>query len=130
MNNDTTIVAAFRTQLQVLGKDFVCNTPLPASEASVYFLGEFHGDTVLWNMTLSTLDYLRSLAFGGHAPLQTDLYQRPFIEITACHEGVCQLAASLDLAAIDETVIKKSIIMIRNDRRLTLGKIEFGGNTT
>ena len=40
--------------------------------------------------------------------------------------AVYQLNVGLDLPIIDEPVIKKTIIMIRNYKLLAVGKIEFG----
>ena len=54
----------------------------------------------------------------------------PFIEIIEADEGIYSLNVGLDLKTIDEAVIKKTIIMIRNYKRLRIGRIEFGSMHT
>ena len=118
-------VAAFRIQLEKLGSDYICATRLPDATASVSFLGQFQGQTVLWNMTLATLAHYRLAESNAIPATEQKFFNCPFIEINAGIEGVFQLSVGLDLAVIDEPVIKKSIIMIRNYKRLAVGKIEF-----
>jgi acid phosphatase class B len=118
-------VVAFRSQLERLGCDYICNTRLPDSSASVSFLGRLHGHPVLWNMTLATLAHFRQAqAAAGFAAAQA-LFPCPFIEIEQGVEGVYPIRVGLDLPFIDDPVIKKSIIMIRNYKRLAPGKTEF-----
>ena len=123
-------VAAFRTRLQKSGDDFICSSPLPCTSAFVSFLGPFQGQVVLWNMTLATLKHLRSLAAVATPATDGAILLRSFIEIHQGNDGVLELAVGLDLEIIDEPVIKKTIIMIRNYKRLVIGKIEFGNLAT
>ncbi len=123
-------VEAFRNQLQILGADFVCTTSLPDASVLVAFLGQFQGQTVLWNMTLATLQYFRQNENGHIFVAGAGKYKRPFIEIKDGNKGVFQLQVGLDLETINETVIKKTIIMIRNYKRLAHGRIEFGSTHT
>ena len=106
-------------QLQQLGRDFICRTPLPDSRVQLRFLGPFQGRTVVWDMQLATLAACRQLASNDAA------FPCPFIEIAEGIEGVHPIAVGLDLAVIDEQVIRKTIIMVRNYKRLKIGKIEF-----
>jgi len=123
-------VEAFRTRLEQSGSDFICTSRLPAAVTTVSFLGQFQSQTVLWNMTLATLAHYRQSESAGIAGAGQRLFNCPFIEIDAGVEGVFQLRVGLDLEIIDEPAIKKSIIMIRNYKRLVIGKIEFcSGNT-
>lgn len=127
MSIDSAQVEAFRIQLQKLGSDYVCISPLPCLFASVSFLGPFRQKTVLWHMNLTTLLHLRSSDTNEISSSVAGLFSRPFIEIIEeGNEGVMQLKIGLDLEVIDEPVIKKTIIMIRNYKRLALGRIEFG----
>jgi len=118
-------VEAFRSQLERLGSDYICNTLLPDTSASVSFLGRFQGKTALWNMTLATLAHYRHAQTAADSAPAQALFRCPFIEIKQGAEGVYQITVGLDLAVIDHPVIKKTIIMIRNYKRLALGKIEF-----
>lgn len=123
-------VETFKTQLAILRRDFICNTHLPDVNASVSFLGQFQGQAVLWKMNLATLHHYRLAAVDAKSTTEQRNFNCPFIEINAGFEGVYQIRVGLDLAVIDEPVIKKSIIMIRNYRRLAIGRIEFcGGNS-
>lgn len=130
MNNDLPQVEAFRAQLDKLGSDYICNTSLPDSIASVLFLGNFQGEIVLWNMTVATLAHYRLHESQSIAPAQKSILNCPFIEIIEGTEGVFPLRVGLDLAEIDEPVIKKTIIMIRNYKRLVIGTIQFGVSNT
>lgn len=81
-------------------------------------------------MTLATLAHYRraetdSVSAAAHANFTCQ-----FIEIKEGVEGVYQIRVGLDLAEIDDAVIKKTIIMIRNYKRLVIGKIEFGAAKT
>jgi hypothetical protein len=123
-------VALFNARLQKLGVDFVCTTTLPDTSACVSFLGTFQGKVVMWNMELTALKHQSNAASQQTTVNKSESGSSPFIEITAGREGVFPLNVGLDLAVIDETVIKKTIIMIRNYKRLVLGRIEFGSMHT
>lgn len=123
-------VELLKAQLQKLGADFSCATPLPATSVGVLFLGPFQGRIVVWNMTLSTLEHLNKIAdevteSGGQL-----LSRQSFIEISADKNDVFPLQVAIDVEAIDEAVIKKTIIMIRNYKRLAVGRIDFGSMRT
>ena len=121
-------ITTIRAQLQSKDEDFICHHPLPDTSVSVFFLGFFQGRTVLWDMTLATLEYFRLTAFADIGANETASFLRPFIEINEGIEGVYAVKIGLDLVTIDETVIKKAIIMMRNYKRLTVGKIIFGNS--
>jgi len=128
MNKGLPQVEFLKTQLVSAGNDYICNTALPESSASVLFLGPFQGEIVRWNMTVATLAHYRLAETESTAPQR--LFDRPFIEILHEAEGVFPLRVGLDLAVIDETVIKKTIIMMRNYKRLVIGQIQFGVSHT
>lgn len=130
MNPELQQIDAFKARLQKLGADYVCNISLPASLASVSFLGPFQGQTVLWNMTLATLKQFRAIKSKQLPESKSELFDRPFIEITQEYEGIFALSVGFDLDVIDVPVIRKSIIMMRNYKRLSIGRIEFGSMHT
>lgn len=110
---------ALQRQLEHLQRDFICNTSLPAASVSVQFQGNFLGERVVWDMTLATLASHRdSLAAPASLPC-------PFIQIDAGVNGVYPILVGLDLPCIDEPAIRKTIIMVRNYKRLRIGTIEF-----
>lgn len=105
-------------QLEQSGRDFICTTSLPDTSASVRFVGQFMGNSVVWDMHLTHLSSYRKTPGNPAAPC-------PFIEIKAVSDDVYPVTVVLDLPTIDEPVIKKTIIMLRNYKRLVIGKIEF-----
>lgn len=119
MNAFSPPVQALNLQLLQLGQDFICSSTLPDSRVQLRFLGPFQGLTVVWEMQLATLAACLQLAGNDAA------FPCPFIEIAEGIEGVHPIAVGLDLAAIDEPVIRKTIIMVRNYKRLKIGRIEF-----
>lgn len=126
MSHDFPRVQALKSRQASSDSDYSCRTSLPDVSATVIFLGPFQGHTVVWNMTVATLEYYRAAEVGSQSSAKNNLFDRPFIEILEDVEGVFSLGVGLDIAVIDEPVIKKTIIMIRNYKRLTLGKIQFG----
>jgi hypothetical protein len=114
MIHELTNLESFRIRLDKQGAEFICDTPLPAISASISFLGPISGDTVVWNMILVAIK----------------CGEMPFIEIQQGSNGVYPVRVGLALPAIDEPVIKKTIIMMRNYKRLAIGRIEFGSMHT
>lgn len=95
------------------------------AETAVFeFEGMFEGRRVNWQCQLSTLSYIASQ--GGQPQ------QRQFIEIHPPADNdsapipVLRISIGLDLPQIDQSAIDKTIIMIRNYRRLRIGRHEFG----
>ncbi len=110
---------ALDLQLAQLGQEFICATPLPDSRVQLRFLGPFQGQTVVWDMQLRTLADCRQSA-GENSSIPC-----PFIEIAAGAQGMHPITVALDLPSIDEPVIRKTIIMVRNYKLLKIGRIEF-----
>ena len=123
-------VELLKAQLQMLGTDFICATPLPAISAGVMFLGPFQGKIVVWNMTLSSLGQLKKIADDVTEISSQQLPYQSFIEIATGNDDVFPLQVVLDVAVIDVATIKKSIIMIRNYKRLAIGRMAFGSKHT
>jgi len=80
--------------------------------AQVRFTGPFEGRTVIWNCTLATL-----AAAGG---------QRNFIEVGEDTPTGRALRIGLAIPAIDTAAIRKTLIMVRQYKRLRPGLHEFG----
>ncbi len=110
---DQHAIEAFSQTLAATGTSFICETPLPGAHARVRFIGDFEGQATLWDMEL--------LALGDGATRQ-----RAFIEIGEAGERGRRLRVGLGVASIDEPVILKSLIMIRNYKSLRLGRHEWG----
>lgn len=112
MPDDHTI-ATFSKALAASGKSFICETPLPSMQAQVRFIGNFKGQATLWDMELQAL---------GDCATQ----QPSFMDIGETGERGRRIKVGLGVAHIDEAVILKSIIMIRNYKKLRPGRHEWG----
>ena len=123
-------VELFKTMLQGSTDDFICATLLPATSATILFLGTFQGNVIVWNMTLFTRQYLTKTENKEAAIRKPEISSQSFIEIAAGKEGVFPLIVGLDVAVIDSAVINKVIIMMRNYKRLAIGRIDFGNMHT
>ena len=98
------------------GSDYLCATALPNDTVQVRFIGQFQQRAVVWDATICTL---------SHCYPDTPSAM-PFMEITVGDEGLCQIKVGLNLPHIDEPTIKKTIIMVRNYKRLKPGRHEWG----
>lgn len=96
----------------------------PTASAVFNFSGRFAGREVLWHCQLVTL---ASIARQSQCR-----QQRQFIEILSnpgaelAESAELQIRIGLNVAAIDAAVIEKTIIMIRNYKRLQIGRYEYG----
>ena len=99
-------------------RQYLAETELPAVQANIIFEGRFDGVAVVWNASIVTLDeYAKSHAVADD-PMQ-------FIEIRL-ENGVYFLEVGLNVAQIDHAVVERTIIMIRNYKRLRFGRHEYG----
>ena len=122
MAKEESPVAVLSSLLAQTGSDYLCASVLPDTAISVQFLGPFQHRMVAWDTTLYTLTrYYQDHPEESNSPLQLSS-PRPFIEITPSAAGRYSLKVGLDLPTIDAPVIKKTIIMIRNYKRLRLGR--------
>ncbi|MGA7799619.1 MAG: hypothetical protein WCC36_02315 [Gammaproteobacteria bacterium] len=98
-----------------------CLSPLPDSRARIRFSGVFQGREVLWDMRLYTLR-----RYAQEHPGQEPGTLRAFIDIAPDEDGQYRLEVGLDVPVIDEPTVRKAVLMIRNYRRLRLGRHEWG----
>ncbi len=112
----------FRSQLALAGADYLCLSALPGTRVRVRFLGPFEGREQLWDMTLCTLD--RYWADCGDADRPS--HGRLFFEIGEAVDGARSIVVGLSVPSIDEATVRKAIIMVRNYRRLQVGRHEWG----
>lgn len=99
--------------------DYQIHGALPASHVAVTFMGTFMGKPVTWEMQLQTLTHCRHIAANSAGN------RCPFIEIFPSDTETYPIKVGLELAVIDEPAIRKTIIMIRNYKRLAIGRLEF-----
>jgi hypothetical protein len=109
---DTSAIDAFIAGLAAAGTDYLLYSGLPGKLAELRFAGTLAGERILWDA--------RVLAQGRHSTA------RQFIEIAAAGYPLRRVAIGLNVDEIDAQVLQKTIIMMRNYRRLRAGRHEFG----
>lgn len=90
-----------------------------AEEARVRFAGTLAGAPVEWLARVVTLRRLRAEAAGGE-PVQA------VIEVRAVEDGVGDLLAALPVARIDARVLVMTATMVRQWKRLGVGRHAYG----
>lgn len=102
--------------------DYELLAPVTEHHAQIRFGGRFAGQKVQWQASILTLRHYQRI----HAPTACEL--RPFIHIESVdcttQEGIVTVA--LDVTCIDHATLLKTIIMLRQYKRLQLGRHEFG----
>lgn len=116
-------IEQFKQELIKSGEDFIVLSPIPASKVRLRFIGRFNNEEVLWDTIVQTLtsynsDEERSIISRSPALMQIDPDE----------DKVYKLKVALSVPVIDIPTIKKTIIMVRGYKRLTLGLHEFGKN--
>jgi hypothetical protein len=115
-------VAALRQQLAARNLDYLCSPEPPGDAISVRFIGRFDGEEIVWNMTLRTLGHWqRSQGRTESEPA------RQFMQIDRDADGSLRIEVALAVTTIDQPAIRKTIVMIRNYKRLRVGRHEWGG---
>lgn len=108
-----------RTVLMEQGTDYLLLSALPASCAHVQFMGRFEGQEVLWNMHLYTLEAYAQTP--DTAKTQIDPGLRGLMQIAPEATQVFQITVALRVDVIDAPTIQKTILMLRNYRKLARG---------
>jgi hypothetical protein len=107
---------------QLARLDYALLEPLAAAQARFLFQGPFHGRETLWDATFLTLARYHTL----QPPCTDAVIRRPFFEIGAVDTDPRAITIALDIPHIDEPAILRAIVMIRQYRRLRVGRHEFG----
>jgi hypothetical protein len=87
----------------------------------ICFTGPFQGHQVTWDARIVTLSHA-----ARSRPANSTAELRQFIEVGRDNGGTRQLRIGLNVDRIDEPAILKTIIMIRQYRRLQEGRHEYG----
>ena len=96
--------------------------PLGGERTRLHFSGCFRGQEIVWEVQLLTLaSYYRTLPRSGR-------YKgvRQFIDVASVGNGTGSLTVALHLPRIDEPAVLKAIIMVRQWKRLAIGRHEYG----
>ena len=105
-------------------------SPLGGGVAQVRFLGSFQGQAVVWDAQILTLQaYDQEQTRRADRPLPARTWY-PFIEIGAPGQHGMPLRVGLGVACIDAATVLRTMVMIRNYKRLRPGRHEFGDAMT
>ena len=96
--------------------------PPDAGQARFTFAGRYQNQEIVWDCTLLTLAH----DHAGQTPSAQAVMRTAFLEIGDATVHGRALRVALDIACIDEPAILRTIIMIRNYKRLHPGRHEFG----
>lgn len=107
---------------QLQGIEFSLLAAPTAQQAHFVFTGRFQDRDVIWNTTLLTLAHYHH----DQPPVAHAVERLPFLEIGAQSATGRALRVALDIEQIDEPAILRTIIMIRQYKRLREGRHEFG----
>lgn len=116
-----TDVQELQRQLVESHSDYLLQDALPASRVQLVFAGPFEGKLVVWNACIETLE-----AYAKHHRVSDDPQQ--FIDIRRENRAYW-IHIGLNVTHIDQAVIERSIIMVRNYKRLSEGRHEYGARS-
>lgn len=106
-------VTALQAELAEKGREFLIDDWPGPDEARIRFIGPFEGEPVVWKAQLCAL-----------APDSAD---PQYLDIGPAEADGVPLEIGLAVPAIDEAAMLKTVIMVRNYRRLRPGRHEFAG---
>lgn len=101
--------------------DYLLQDVLPANRVRLVFAGPFKDEPVVWNACIETIE-----AYSQHHRVGADPQQ--FIDIRRENDAYW-IHIGLNLQQIDQAVIERSIIMVRNYKRLSEGRHEYGARS-
>lgn len=101
--------------------DYLLQDALPADRVRLVFAGSFSSRPVVWNACIETID-----SYARHHHVDDDPQQ--FIDIRRENDAYW-IHVGLNVRQIDQAVIERSIIMIRNYKRLREGRHEYGARS-
>lgn len=91
-----------------------------AQHAHIEFTGDFKGEAVTWDTDFFTLEGFRA----EENIKDTNLKQ--FIDITTIRTGVMKLTVVLKINEVNNPSIQKMMIMIKQYKKLSLGRHVYG----
>lgn len=99
------------------GLRFTLLAPIAATRARLQFEGPFEGQQIVWDAELLAL---------GKISLSENAGRRAYIDIGEPGPKGRSLRVGLDVEALDEAVVWRTIIMVRQYKRLRPGHRPFG----
>jgi hypothetical protein len=113
-------VAQFEQQLASRRQAYELLTPLDRAHCRFRFSGPFQGGQIIWDAYLQTLAYYVSTHDKDSRGV------RQFIEVGEAGEYGRVIHIGLYLPVVDHPSILKTLVMIRQYKRLAPGRREFG----
>jgi len=88
--------------------------------AHIKFSGPFQGETVIWDTHFFTLKgYMMQESIK-------DTQLKQFIDIQPAESGIMRLTIALNIKEINKPSIQKMMIMIKQYKNLSPGRLEYG----
>lgn len=115
----------FNKELVRDGRDYRCMEPPARDHAHIRFTGTFQGDEVIWDAVIVTLAHEFRERYPAGERSTTNVSLPQFIEVGATENGMRKLRVGLNVPRIDAATLHKTIIMIRNYKRLRPGRHEY-----
>jgi hypothetical protein len=116
-------IAEFTQKLTSTNDDYERLSPPGGGMVHFRFIGNFEGEITIWDAHLYTLAYYVNKVAKYS---QRDVSIRQFIDVDDMGEMGRKIEIGLNLPNIDETAILKTMIMIRQYKRLHRGRHEYG----
>lgn len=102
-------------------QEYLLDSQLPANIVYFKFIGSFEDSPVVWNASVQTME-----VYSQQHEVTDDPKQ--FIEIKV-KDHVHYVNIGLNIAVIDKATVGRTILMIRNYKRLHRGRHEFGARS-
>ena len=119
-------MTGYPQQRKLQGIEFNLLAALTASHAHFSFVGVFQNEEITWDATLLTLERYHAEQPHSSQAVQRSPFLEVGLEVGAQTISGRTLRVVIDVAQIDEPTILRSIIMIRQYKRLHIGRHEFG----
>lgn len=116
-----------RTTLRDAQPPYKLIAPLNEDEARFWFLGPFEGQEIVWDAHLMTLEhYVRQGCESGRYQAGKTVHLQQFIEISEQAIEPLPILIVHDIPHVDAGRVLKTVIMIRNYKRLHRGHHPYG----
>ena len=116
-------IDTFTQKLTSTGQEYECLRLVGNGMAHFRFIGNFEGENTIWDAHLYTLAYYVEKVAELSQP---DASHRQFIDVGEMSEMGRKLEIGLNLPKIDEAAILKTMIMVRQYKKLHCGRHEYG----
>ncbi len=116
-------ISDFKHELSSLGTDFAQLSPFNQDYQHIRFIGPFTGQDIIWDAHVYTLSYFVH-QLNTLTPSSSSVHA--FLEVGNENERGRKIEIGLHLPYLDVPSLKKTIIMVRQYKRLALGRYEYG----